>query len=80
MAEDDDDIANIMTDHFKIAKFRIYKTNTAEECLSKMKELKNKVDLVLVNGIIAAERYHASNKSKKTKSRNKDFCVGRRRQ
>ncbi len=26
LAEDDDDIANIMTDHFKIAKFRIYKT------------------------------------------------------
>ncbi len=56
LVEDDDDIANILAGHFKLANLRVYKTKSAEECLEIMKDLDDKVDLVLVNGKIAADR------------------------
>lgn len=56
LVEDDLDVSNILAGHFTLAKFKVYKTTTAEECLSKLKEFDNKVDIILINGTIAADR------------------------
>lgn len=56
LVEDDIDVLNLLTGHFKLAKFNVYKTTNAEECLRKIDELDNKVDVVLINGHIAADR------------------------
>jgi DNA-binding response OmpR family regulator len=56
LVEDDVDVSNILAGHFVLAKYKVYKTTSASECLEKLKELDNKVDVVLVNGKIAADR------------------------
>ena len=56
LVEDDIDVSNILAGHFVLAKYNVYKTTSASECLEKLKELDNKVDVVLVNGRIAADR------------------------
>jgi DNA-binding response OmpR family regulator len=56
LVEDDIDVSNILAGHFTLAKFKVYKTASAMECLDKMKELNNKVDIILINGSIAADR------------------------
>lgn len=56
LVENDNDVSNILAGHFTLAKFKVYKTASAIECLDKLKELNNKVDLILVNGTIAADR------------------------
>jgi len=45
-----------LSGHFALAKYKIYKTSSATECLDKLKELESKVDVVMVNGSIAADR------------------------
>jgi DNA-binding response OmpR family regulator len=56
IVEDDIDVSIILAGHFTLAKFKVYKTKNALECLDKLKELNNKVDAILINGTIAADR------------------------
>ena len=56
LVEDDIDVSNILAGHFNLAKFKVYKTASAVECLDKLKELNSKVDIILINGTIAADR------------------------
>lgn len=56
ITEEDKDISIILSGFFKLAKYRVHTATTAEECLNKIKELNSKIDLVLVNGRIAADR------------------------
>ena len=56
LVEDDIDVSNILAGHFNLAKFKVYKTASAIECLAKLKELNNRVDIILINGTIAADR------------------------
>jgi DNA-binding response OmpR family regulator len=56
LVEDDIDVSNILAGHFSLAKFKVYKTASAIECLAKLKELNNRVDIILINGSIAADR------------------------
>lgn len=56
LVEDDPDVSNILAGHFALAKFKVHKTTTAQECLTKLKEFDNKVDVILINGTIAADR------------------------
>jgi DNA-binding response OmpR family regulator len=53
LVEDDIDVSNILAGHFTLAKFKVYKTASATECLDKLKELNNRVDIILINGSIA---------------------------
>lgn len=55
LVEDDVDVTHILAGHFALAKFKIYKTTSAQECLDKLKDLDYRVDVVLVNGSIAAD-------------------------
>ena len=56
LVEDDIDVSNILAGHFNLAKFKVNKTSSAMECLAKLKELNNRVDIILINGSIAADR------------------------
>lgn len=56
LVEDDLDVSNILAGHFTLAKFKVIKSTTAQECLAKLKEFNNKVDVILINGTIAADR------------------------
>jgi DNA-binding response OmpR family regulator len=56
LVDDDIDVSSILAGHFSLAKYVVYKTISAEECLEKLKGLESKIDVVLVNGNIAADR------------------------
>ena len=56
LVEDDIDVSNVLAGHFTLAKFKVIKTNSAQACLDTLKEMDYKVDVVLVNGSIAADR------------------------
>lgn len=56
LVDDDIDVSNLLAGYFTLAKFNVHKVISAEECLVKLKELESKVDVVLVNGNIAADR------------------------
>lgn len=56
LVEDDLDVSNILAGHFTLAKFKVIKSTTAQECLAKLKVFNNKVDVILINGTIAADR------------------------
>ena len=56
LVDDDIDVSNVLAGYFTLAKFNVYKSISAEECLEKLKELESKVDAILVNGTIAADR------------------------
>ena len=56
LVEDDIDVSNILAGHFTLAKFKVFKTNSAQGCLDKLKEWDYKVDVVFVNSSIAADR------------------------
>lgn len=56
LVEDDVDVSNILAGHFTMAKFKVFKAKSAEACLDQLKELDYKVDVVFVNGAIAADR------------------------
>jgi DNA-binding response OmpR family regulator len=56
LVDDDIDVSNVLAGYFTLAKFNVYKAISAEECLEKLKELESKVDAILVNGTIAADR------------------------
>jgi DNA-binding NtrC family response regulator len=56
IVDDDKDVNLILSATLKLKKFDVHKTYSAEECLDKLKELKGKVDVIFVNGKIAADR------------------------
>lgn len=56
LVEDDVDVSNILAGHFTLAKFNVFKAKSAGACLDKLKELDYKVDVVFMNGAIAADR------------------------
>ncbi|MGD9673878.1 MAG: response regulator [Candidatus Nitrosocosmicus sp.] len=56
LVEDDIDVSNILAGHFALAKYKVFKTTSASECLLKLKENDNKIDVVLMNGKIASDR------------------------
>ena len=45
LVDDHIDVSNILAGYFSLAKFNVYKAMSAEECLQKLKELENKVDV-----------------------------------
>ena len=57
MVVDDDKDGNlVLAAVLKLKKFDVHKVYSAEECLDKLKELEAKVDVICVNGKIAADR------------------------
>jgi hypothetical protein len=48
------DITHILTGAFDLTGFEVFKAHSTEECLNKVNELDGKVDIVFVNGKIAA--------------------------
>ncbi|HZA07047.1 MAG TPA: response regulator [Nitrososphaeraceae archaeon] len=56
VVDDDRDVNLLLAAILKLKKFDVYKVFSAEECLDKLKELEAKVDVICVNGKIAADR------------------------
>lgn len=56
LVEDNLDVSNILAGHFTLAKFKVFKAKSAEECLDQLRDLNYKVDVIFVNGAIAADR------------------------
>jgi DNA-binding response OmpR family regulator len=56
ITDEDRDVNLVLSATLKLNKFDVHKTYSAEECLDKLKELKGKVDVIFVNGKIAADR------------------------
>jgi len=55
LVEDNIRIRDLLTGYFALAKYDTYEASTSNECLEIIKRLYNKVDVVLVNGNIAAD-------------------------
>ena len=56
VVDDDRDVNLLLAARLKLKKFDVHKVFSAEECLDKLKELEAKVDVICVNGKIAADR------------------------
>ena len=56
VVDDDRDVNLVLAGILKLKKFDVHKVYSAEECLEKLKELEAKVDVIYVNGKIAADR------------------------
>ena len=56
IVEEDHDLATYIRAEFRLMGFEAYKVHSAEECLKKMDELANKVDVVAMDGKTATER------------------------
>ena len=56
VVDDDRDVNLLLAAILKLKKFDVHKVYSAEECLDKLKELEAKVDVICVNGKIAADR------------------------
>ena len=56
VVDDDRDVNIVLAGILKLKKFDVHKVYSAEECLEKLKELEAKVDVIYVNGRIAADR------------------------
>ena len=56
VVDDDRDVNLVLAAILKLKKFDVHKVYNAEECLDKLKELEAKVDVICVNGKIAADR------------------------
>ena len=56
VVDDDRDVNILLAGILKLKKFDVHKVYSAEECLEKLKELEAKVDVIYVNGKIAADR------------------------
>lgn len=55
LVEDNIKIRDLLAGYFALAKYDTYDTATSNECLEIIKRLYGKVDVVLVNGNIAAD-------------------------
>lgn len=56
IVDDDRDVNLVLAAILKLKKFDVHKVYSAEECLDKLKDLEAKVDVICVNGKIAADR------------------------
>jgi DNA-binding response OmpR family regulator len=56
IADDNRDVTSILAGTFGLKGYEVHKTYSAEECLNKVNELDGKVDIVFVDGKIAADR------------------------
>jgi DNA-binding response OmpR family regulator len=56
VVDDDRDVNIVLAAILKLKKFDVHKAYSAEECLDKLKEIEAKVDVICVNGKIAADR------------------------
>ena len=56
ITDEDRDVNLVLSAALKLKKFDVHKTDSAEECLNKLKELQAKVDVIFVNGKIAEDR------------------------
>jgi DNA-binding response OmpR family regulator len=56
VVDDDRDVNLVLAAVLKLKKFDVHKVYSADECLDKLKELESKVDVICVNGKIAADR------------------------
>jgi DNA-binding response OmpR family regulator len=56
IADDNRDVNLLVAAMFGLKGYEVYKTYSAEECLSKLEELEGKVDVMLLDGKIAADR------------------------
>jgi DNA-binding response OmpR family regulator len=56
IADDNKDVNLLISATLVLKGHEAYKTYSADECLSKLEELEGKVDVLLLNGRIAADR------------------------
>ena len=56
IADDSKGVNLLLSATLELKGYEAYKTYSAEECLSKLDELEGKVDVLLLNGRIAADR------------------------
>jgi DNA-binding response OmpR family regulator len=56
VADDNKDVNIIIAATLVLKGYEVYKTYSAEECLRKLEELGGKVDVVILDGKIAADR------------------------
>jgi two-component SAPR family response regulator len=56
VVDDDRDVNIVLAAILKLKKFDVHKVYSAQECLDKLNELEAKVDVICVNGKIAADR------------------------
>jgi DNA-binding NtrC family response regulator len=56
IVDEDRDVNLVLSASLKLKKFDVHKTYSAEECLNKLNELEGKVDVIFVDGKIAADR------------------------
>jgi DNA-binding response OmpR family regulator len=56
IVDDDRDVNLVLSAALKLKKFDVHKVYDAEECLKKLNELEAKVDVISIDGKIAADR------------------------
>ena len=56
IVDDDRDVNLVLSAALKLKKFDVHKVYDAEECLKKLNELEGKVDVISIDGKIAADR------------------------
>ena len=56
IADENKDVALLAAATFILKGYEVYKTYSAEECLTKLQELKEKINVVFMDGKIAADR------------------------
>ena len=56
IADDNKDVNLLIAATLVLKGYEVYKTYSAEECLRKLEELEGKVDVVILDGKIAADR------------------------
>jgi DNA-binding response OmpR family regulator len=56
VVDDDRDVNLVLSATLKLKKFDVHKVYDTDNCLNKLNELERKVDVIFVNGKIAADR------------------------
>jgi DNA-binding response OmpR family regulator len=56
IADDNKDVNLLLAATLVLKGYEVYKTYSAEECISKLEEFKDKVNVLLLNGAITADR------------------------
>jgi DNA-binding response OmpR family regulator len=56
IADDSKDVNILIAATLELKGYEVYKTYSANECISKLEELEEKVNVLLLNGAIAADR------------------------
>lgn len=55
IADDDDDVRNGISLALKLSGYKVWKTKSSQECLAEVKKLDGKINIVVINGTIAAD-------------------------